>query len=68
MSEQIIISGCLSVIFLCLGFWMGRMSSNQAIPGLKIPFKKPPSFDEYKYDPYEAAMTDPKVERIETIG
>ena len=68
MSEQMIIVGCFSIIFLCLGFWMGRISSNQAIPGMKIPFKKPPSFDEYKDDPYEVAMTDKNVERIETIG
>lgn len=68
MSEQMIISGCLCIIFLCLGFWMGRVSSNQGIPGMKIPFKKPPSFDEYKDDPYERAMQDKPVERIETIG
>lgn len=68
MTEQMIISGCLCIIFLCLGFWMGRISSNQAIPGMKVPFKKPKPFDEYRDDPYEMAMTDPKVERIETIG
>ena len=59
---------CLNVIFLCLGFYMGRVSSGQGIPGLKVPFKKPKLFEEYKDDPYEVAMTDPQVERIETIG
>jgi len=68
MSEQMIIVGCFSIIFLCLGFWMGRISSNQAIPGMKLPFVKPKQFDEYKDDPYEVAMTDKNVERIETIG
>jgi len=67
MSTTIIIIACLNIIFLCLGFWMGSIRSNQAIPGVKMPFKKVAPYNEYKDDPFEKAMTDPKDERIETV-
>lgn len=62
----IIMSFC--IIFLCLGFYMGRLSSNQAIPRLKSPIKKKPSKDlstEFQEDPFNKAMREPPEKRIE---
>ena len=67
MPSTLIIIACLNLLFLCIGFWMGSVRSNQGIPGVRMPFKKPPSFDEYRDDPYEKAMQDKPIKRIETV-
>ena len=43
------------LLFLCLGFWMGSVRSNQGIPKMEIKKKKPILMD----DPYEKAMHYP---------
>lgn len=56
-----------NVLFLCLGFWAGRLTSNQVIPKIQslIAAKKPKSYLED--DPYAKAMADKPEERKETI-
>jgi hypothetical protein len=51
-----------NLLFVSLGFWMGRTATGQAIP--KINTGKPKLHVEE--DPYEKAMRDPDEERIET--
>lgn len=58
-----------NVLFLCLGFWAGRLTSNQVIPkiqSLGLIAKKPKSYLED--DPYHKAMADKPEERKETIA
>jgi hypothetical protein len=60
---MIIILILSDLLFLCLGFWAGRIVTNQAIPKVKIGKEKP----YIEEDPYEKAMREPEKKRIETI-
>ncbi len=55
-----------NVLFLCLGFWAGRLTSNQVIPPIGLIAKKPKSYLED--DPYQKAMMDKPEERKETVA
>lgn len=67
MSEATTILLILSanVLFLCLGFYFGRLSSYQGIPKISIPWSKPKQMIEK--DPYTEAMKGPEPARKETI-
>jgi len=56
-----------NLLFLCLGFWMGRLSSNQAIPRVQLPFKKKDMPNEFQEDPFNKAMRSAPEERKETV-
>lgn len=58
----VIVLICSNLLFLALGFWMGRLSSNQAIPKIVTGPEKPFHED----DPYDKAMQEPEEERKET--
>lgn len=69
MTETVIIglSIASNLFFLCLGFWMGRLSSNQAIPRIQMPLKKKALHNEFQEDPFNKAMRPKPEERKETL-
>jgi len=54
----------INVLFLLLGFWMGRHTVEKPMPGVVLPLKIGKKIDK---DPYDEAMQEPQTPRMETV-